>query len=304
MMARDLLGDPIEALAPADAAPAAVAGDPFLLPEGAVQIAFSGGRTSAYMLHRLLERNGPFDESCVEVLFSNTGREFDETLDFVSEVGRRWGVRIVWLEYRAEKPWFEIVGHNSASRDGRPFEALLRKRGMLPNVKCRFCSTELKIRTAKRYMLSRGYRRWTAAVGIRADERHRIKSAPLKQRWRKWHPLADAGIGRHDVAAFWRAQPFDLALPNVNGRTPLGNCDGCFLKSERNLAALARDFPERHAWWERWEQAFKPTTGTAHTWSKRYARADLRRDVERMPDWVFDEAADRFCGSADGECTG
>lgn len=28
---------------------------PFLLPAGNVQVAFSGGRTSAYLLHRLLE---------------------------------------------------------------------------------------------------------------------------------------------------------------------------------------------------------------------------------------------------------
>lgn len=29
--------------------------DPYLLPDGNVQIAFSGGRTSGYMLHRILE---------------------------------------------------------------------------------------------------------------------------------------------------------------------------------------------------------------------------------------------------------
>ena len=31
---------------------------PYVLPEGNVQIAFSGGRTSAYMLHQILEANG------------------------------------------------------------------------------------------------------------------------------------------------------------------------------------------------------------------------------------------------------
>lgn len=31
---------------------------PYILPDGNVQIAFSGGRTSAYMLHRIMEANG------------------------------------------------------------------------------------------------------------------------------------------------------------------------------------------------------------------------------------------------------
>lgn len=303
-MARDLFGYEIEEPpAPKVEPPVSNPSDPFALPDGNVQIGFSGGRTSGFMLHQLLQRNGALPER-VEVIFSNTGREFDETLEFVAEVGHRWGVRIVWLEYRAGKPGFEQVGHNSASRAGEPFEALLRKRGMLPNVRARFCSTELKIRTAKRYLIAQGWRRWSAAVGIRADEAHRIRETPLRQRWRRWHPLADAGIGRRDVTEFWRRQPFDLRLPNANGRTPLGNCDGCFLKSERILARLARDFPLRHEWWERWEREFKPTTGTAHTWSKRYARADLRRAVESMPEWAFDDDADAFCGASDGECTG
>ena len=32
--------------------------NPYQLPDGNVQISFSGGRTSAYMLHRILEANG------------------------------------------------------------------------------------------------------------------------------------------------------------------------------------------------------------------------------------------------------
>lgn len=83
--------------------------NPYLLPEGNVQIAFSGGLTSAYMLHQILEANGGLP-SRVEVTFQNTGREMPQTLDFVAEVGRRWGVLITWLEYRAEAPFFEIIG--------------------------------------------------------------------------------------------------------------------------------------------------------------------------------------------------
>lgn len=46
--------------------------NPYLLPEGNVQIAFSGGLTSAYMLHQILEANGGLP-SRVETLTDRFG---------------------------------------------------------------------------------------------------------------------------------------------------------------------------------------------------------------------------------------
>lgn len=79
------------------------------------------------MLHHILEANGGLPDRCI-VTFQNTGREMPQTLDFVQEVGDRFGVKIVWLEYRPDAPKYEVVSHNSASRDGEPFEALIRKK--------------------------------------------------------------------------------------------------------------------------------------------------------------------------------
>lgn len=274
---------------------------PYILPEGNVQIAFSGGRTSAYMLHQVMEANGGIPDR-VEVAFQNTGREMPETLDFVQEVGDHWGVRIVWLEYLPDAPGYQQVSHNSASRNGEPFEALIRKRKFLPNVMARFCTTELKVRPAKKYLMSLGWERWTNCVGLRADEPHRLNKPPSKDRWTVWTPLADANVSRHDVALFWRRQPFDLRLLNVRGSAPLGNCDGCFLKSEANIAAFAKDHPERAAWWERMEAlATSLTSGTAGTFSKRYTREELRRNVETQGAWAFDTVG-YFCQADDGEC--
>lgn len=281
-------------------------GEPYLLPDGYVQIAFSGGRTSAFMLHQILEANGDLPER-VQVAFQNTGREMPQTLDFVNECGSRWGVNIVWLEYRAETPFYERVSHNSAARDGEPFEALIRKRKFLPNQNARFCTTELKIRPAKRYLRDLGWDYWTNAVGLRADEPRRLKPEGVKlkgDRWSVWQPLANAGVGRHDVAKFWESQPFDLRLPNVKGNCWLGNCDGCFLKSEANLAALTRDYPDRAAWWEKMEAlASGLTSGTGAAWSKRYRRADLRDFMERQSD-AFDVYDGQLCQADGGECVG
>lgn len=266
---------------------------PFILPDGNVQIAFSGGRTSGYMLHQILETNGGLTDR-VEVTFQNTGREMPQTLDFVAEVGRRWGVMITWLEYRPEKPLFAVVGYQGASRDGEPFDAIIAKKRALPNVHKRWCSAELKTKTAKRYLTrGRGWRNWTSAIGFRADESHRV---PFRDnRSTAWLPLRDAGITRAHVAAFWRAQPFDLALPLVNGRTVGGNCDGCFLKSEAFLSALSRDMPMRHAWWERHESAM------SRRFSDRYSRRELRAFMERQGDWALSTEG-VLCQADGGEC--
>jgi 3'-phosphoadenosine 5'-phosphosulfate sulfotransferase (PAPS reductase)/FAD synthetase len=275
---------------------------PYTLPDGNVQIAFSGGRTSAFMLHEVLRVNGSLPER-VAVTFQNTGREMPETLDFVQEVGARWGVNVVWLEYRPTKPLFEIVSHNSAARDGEPFEALIRRRKYLPNQQTRFCTIELKVRTAKRYLMSLGWRHWTNCVGLRADEPHRLNKPKPKDRWIVWTPLADADVGRHHVTKFWSEQPFDLRLPNVKGNCWLGNCDGCFLKSEASVAALAREYPDRAAWWERMETitaGLAKTPDAAH-FSKRYTRSEMRQFMERQGDWALSTEG-ALCQTEHGEC--
>lgn len=277
---------------------------PYILPEGNVQISFSGGRTSAFMLHQIAEANGGIPERC-QVVFANTGREMPETLDFVQECSDRWSIPVTWVEFRRHddpRQRFEVVSHNSASRDGQPFEALIRKKQYLPNQQSRFCTSELKVRPAKEYLLSQGWDYWQSALGIRADEPQRVKREPQKERWQRWYPLADAGVSKHDVALFWRQQPFDLRLPHVKGNAALGNCDGCFLKSEAHLAMIARDYPDRHQWWEDMEMLCSELTlGNGAQFSKRYSRRELRLSVERQGDWLFDTDG-ALCQASDGEC--
>ena len=278
----------------------------YVLPEGNVAIAFSGGRTSAYMLHQIIAANGldAVNSERVVVSFQNTGREMPETLDFVQECSDRWGVRVVWLEYRPDDPRFEVVSHNSASRNGEPFEALIRKRKFLPNRVARFCTAELKVHAMSRYLRGLGWKRWAVARGLRADEKHRLGKAAPKERYTHWHPLADAHVSRKHVSAFWARQPFDLRLPNVDGRTQLGNCDGCFLKSEAARAALAREYPGRAQWWADME-------ALAQSISSRPDSARFREDgtwaqhiefVTRQGDWIFDTEG-ALCQADDGECT-
>ena len=116
--------------------------NPYQLPSGNVLISFSGGRTSGYMLHKILEVNGDLPERC-KVVFANTGREMPETLDFVQECSERWRVPITWVEYRrTDKHSFTEVNHNSASRDGEPFEALISYHKRVPDSVRRFAHND------------------------------------------------------------------------------------------------------------------------------------------------------------------
>lgn len=100
--------------------------------EGPTVWSFSGGRTSGLMLHKAVEAYGGRLPSDHVVAFANTGKERLETLRFVEEVGRRWGIDIVWLEFRSRSgpaaDRFEVVGPNSASRTGEPFSRLIESK--------------------------------------------------------------------------------------------------------------------------------------------------------------------------------
>ena len=216
-------------------------------PEGNIHFALSGGRTSAYMLRLMLDDPGWNDD--VKIVFCNTGREAPETLDFLAEIEHRWGVDINWLEYGYEgKPIVREVNRETASLDGAPFATLIERKRALPNARQRWCTQELKARTAKRWLVAQGWKKWHSALGIRGDETRRERHGE-RERSTPWYPLMQLHKTRGDVWNFWGQQPFDLGLEIVAGGTYRGNCDGCFLKSDYHMAKLSVENPEAYEWW-------------------------------------------------------
>mgnify|MGYP003862152425 CR=1 FL=1 len=209
------------------------------------------------MLWRILQAHGGTLPDDVRVMFANTGKEMPETLDFVEECSVRWQVPIIWVEYRQKvdgKKQHAIVTHATASRNGEPFSALIESRNYLPNVVARFCTVEMKIRSMHRVIREWGWDSWTSCVGIRADEQRRVAKLSARRGADTPDeiaiaPLAEAGVTVADVGKFWGEQPFDLRLPNMNGRTMHGNCDLCFLKGAKQVYALIREQPKRALWW-------------------------------------------------------
>lgn len=275
--------------------------DPFKI-DGPTCISFSGGRTSAYMLWRVLQSNGGLPDEAV-VCFANTGKEEEATLRFVRDCAERWCVPIAWIENREDGHGYAVLSFETAARNGEPFEALMRKRKLLPNPMTRFCTQELKIRAMARYLRDLGMVETVSEgehfswIGIRADEPRRVAKVT-----RDRAPLAVAGVTAQDVGDFWRSQPFDLGLPNNNGKTMHGNCDLCFLKPAAQVQALIAEKPERAVWWARMESdipAMGRTTADGSLFRiDRPSYARMAEIAESQRD-MFDpdeEAIACFCG--------
>ena len=98
-------------------------------------ISFSGGRTSGYMLYKILESYGGKLPEDVHVVFANTGKEIPQTLDFIRDCETNWNVKVHWLELEIheERPIYRTkeVNYETASREGEPFEALIKRKKML-----------------------------------------------------------------------------------------------------------------------------------------------------------------------------
>ena len=277
--------------------------DPFKI-DSPTCISFSGGRTSAYMLWRVLQANGGLPDEA-KVCFANTGKEDEATLQFIKDVSDNWDIPITWLEYQPEDPGFKTVTFETASRNGEPFQEIIVKRNFLPNPVARFCTVELKIQPELKHLKSIGWDHWENMVGIRADEPRRvakIRANPSggKAGPERIMPLADAGITKDDVGRFWRSQKFDLGLPNHNGVTSHGNCDLCFLKGASQILSLIAEKPKRAVWWASMEDSItnaKIQNGGRFR-SDRPSYAEMAKFTSEQRD-MFDkneEAIACFCG--------
>lgn len=269
--------------------------NPFLIDEPTV-ISFSGGRTSGYMLWRVLQANNGLPDQAI-VCFANTGKEEEATLEFVRDCSVNWNVPIHWVEFKDNEEKFAEVTFETASRNGEPFEQLILKKKYLPNPVTRFCTIEMKIRAIHKFLKAKGWQHnenmdW---VGIRADEPRRAAKIA-----RERTPLVTAGITAKDVGQFWAEQSFDLKLPNVNGKTMHGNCDLCFLKGSAQILSLVAEKPERAIWWAKMEtlvQTSNKTFGAGGRFRKdRPSSAEMHKYVGQQMDMLEDDSIACFCG--------
>lgn len=245
--------------------------DPYRV-RGPAIINISGGRTSAYMLRRVLDAYDGRLPPDVHVVFANTGKELPETYTFLGQCADAWSVPIVWIQRDLKAGGqFRVVDSATAARDSEPFDQLILEKKFLPNGIMRFCTQELKIIPARDYMRAQGYDEWLSVVGLRADEMRRVSRVRDREHdeWTVACPLADAGVTKADVEKFWREQPFDLLL-----RPWESNCAGCYLRSSSTLERVERDRPGTLDWWIEWEKRMSAR------FEKRRSMAEIKRRAQ------------------------
>ncbi|SIS72541.1 MULTISPECIES: phosphoadenosine phosphosulfate reductase domain-containing protein [Chryseobacterium] len=211
-------------------------------------ISFSGGESSAFMLWWLLQNKS--DEYDFTVIFANTGRENDETLEFVRKIGEHFGCEIIWVEAeihlnQRKGTTHRIVTFETATRnqdwklrDNTPYEMMVKKYG-LPNISSKFSTRELKERPIHSYMKSIGFKKkdYDTFIGIRVDEFDRMSSGKseynLKYPLVSWKPFTKKHVN------FWFAQqPFRLNLKGWEG-----NCCDCYKRNLDKQAQIMIDDP-------------------------------------------------------------
>ena len=252
--------------------------NPYLIPRPAT-ISFSGGRTSGYMLYRILEAYDFRLPDDIAVCFANTGLEAPETYEFVHQCETRWKVKVHWLEYAGKGNSPREVRYGRHSINGDPFTWLIDDKRHLPNIVARFCTIELKIKVIDRWAKIAGFPKDRhEAIGLRYDEPSRVASVmSANRRSEAVCPIHDAKEGIQEVNAFWESQPFRLEIPQW-----LGNCQGCFLKGLSRIQNVARQRPDALGWWAEQEQRPISSKGRARFRSDRPGYAAIL-ERERMP---------------------
>lgn len=219
-------------------------------------IAFSGGRSSAYMTETIL-RDYCHMYSPVYITFANTGQEHEMTLQFVFECQKRWerlyNTTVVWLEAKVNKKLrkvrgagtrYTVVDFLSATRNTEyygPFTDVIEKYGLPSPTSKNVCNRELKLAPQNSFRrdleIELGMRGIYTAVGIRGDEPERHDSVDKQRTGKYCYPMLDLFYTeKEDVLDFWgEDMPFDLELTEE-----LGNCLTCWKKSNKKLFQVAK----------------------------------------------------------------
>ena len=196
---------------------------------------FSGGRSSAKMVI------DNYKEGDL-VIFCDTEREDPKTYKFLNDFEAFENIPIIRLTMQGG------------------WKGLLKKMKGIPNRAKRRCTIEMKIKTARRYLRTLGWIRYTQFVGFRGDERVRVDG--YTHYWKKvktLFPLYETKQSEPMINEYWNGKPYGLEIPKI-----LSNCDLCFMKGEdKAIAILTNDISKADKWIEDEEdEIFNPNKYT------------------------------------------
>lgn len=198
-------------------------------------VSFSGGRTSAYLVH-LMEQRRIKEDLDVRYIYMDTGAEHPKTYEFIKNVVSHWGINLTCLRVVVNPELgqgnsYEVIPVSEIKHDLEPWKAIVKKYG-LPYPAGAFCTREMKFNPVTKYCKD-NFGEYTTWIGIRVDEQNRLR---LKDGINYLADISD--FEKDDINHWWSKQPFDLNVPEH-----LGNCVFCIKKSVNKIALAARDEP-------------------------------------------------------------
>lgn len=227
-------------------------------------ISFSGGETSGYLLYWLCNKWELRNEYEIAVVFANTGLENEETLLFVKRCQDYFNVNVVWVECvvdleKGKGTRHKIVDFETASRNGEPFEEVIKKYG-IPNQAFPHCNRETKLKPIHSYIKNElQWKDYYTAIGIRYDEFDRM-TVDYKKNKIIYPLITDKPMTKQKINFWWSQQPFRLNLKGYQG-----NCKTCWKKSFKNLYQVAKENVEYFDFFKQMEDKYGMVTPLERT---------------------------------------
>lgn len=286
----------------------------------------SGGMTSAYIaanykadhnifaLVRTNDKNCMFpDKKVRQIVSDKIGTEFVGTLEMDTII-----YTILDLE--------QYIGQEISWVTGKTFEDIIEPYGILPNIKSRYCTTEMKLYPIAYWWLKNIGEPVEMRIGYRANEGRRAKTMIEKlnkdglseiklivgktktgnrNRWKTmgWQkptfPLisVDNPIYKIDIQKYWKDKPVRFAEIN--------NCVGCFHRNATLLKKMSIEHPNKYQWFI--DQENIKMKKVNRTGMNKYVYAQFKKDFsyQNIKDWKlqtelqwddFDDCDSGYCG--------
>lgn len=178
-------------------------------------IAFSGGVESTTMV-------AMFHKSATPV-FTDTGWEHDELYKWIEHIEQRFGIEVVRVR----------------RRDGITLPEYIAMRKFYPSFRARFCTRMFKIEPMDEFLADKTP--CEIMIGLNADEAEkRTGNFGLQEHVTYTYPLVNLGVTRE--ACILLLNELGL-LPQFPAYMRRGGCVGCFYKSKKEFAAMAKQSP-------------------------------------------------------------
>lgn len=179
----------------------------------------------------------------MEYFFCDTGKELQETYDYLDKIKARLGIKIQYLSpEKGFDHWLEVYD------------------GYLPSPRSRWCTKQLKILPLEKFI---GDDEAFSYIGIRADE-NRDGYISTKPTLTPVYPFKERGMVKGDIIRL--LEESGLGMPDYYQWRSRSGCFFCFFQRKYEWIMLHEKHPDLFAEAVKYEQEHKD--GRKYTWTQ------------------------------------